>query len=214
MTLSTKYDPLIRDAAARYKVDPRLVKAMCAKEDPTFNPAAIREEPQIGDASVGLMQVTVTTAQHYRPGIGREGLKDPAVNLDIGTHYLADLLARAGGDWWRAVSAYNGGWRPELGFGTVLKAPRIICLAWKPTAPTSGRTIERDCAKPYSAKAGEFGNQPYVTDVANLVNQVSREWNNLPPSTTAGSATTLGVAVGGVVALAGLAWILTRGTHG
>lgn len=183
MAFPTRFDALIQDAANRASVlgavvDPRLVKAIVAKES-AFDPDAVNGEAHLQDASIGLMQVLYATAVKYRPGISPAQLREPAVNLEVGTKYLADLLRRAGGDWWRAVSAYNGGWRPELGFGTVLTAPKRICLDWKDGAPTTGRVLDRDCKTIYEAKAGEFGNQPYVLAVARNVNQVAKEWAGL-----------------------------------
>lgn len=198
MSFPTRFDQFIRMSAFRWHVDPRLVKALVRKES-NFDPNAIRGEPQLGDASIGLMQILLSTARRYAPGITVDELKDPATNLDLGTRYLAELLAKGGGDWWRAVSAYNGGWRPELGFGTVLTRPLTLCLAWKATAPTTGRSIDRDCAKKYDAKIGEFGNQPYVTDVAQFVNQVSQEWAGLAPAGgTAMKVVGILLAAGGV----------------
>lgn len=173
------FDAEITAAAQRAGVPLLLTRALVAKES-GFDPNAVRGEPQLGDASIGLMQILLSTAQHYHPGITVAQLKEPAVNLAIGTQLLADLLAKGGGDWWRAASAYNGGWRPELGFGTVLAAPKVLCLAWKATAPKTGRSIERDCAKAYHAQAGEFGNQPYVTEVADLVNYMGRDASGVP----------------------------------
>jgi len=170
------FDAEIAAAATRAGVPLLLVRALIAKES-GFDPHARRGEPQVGDASIGLMQVLLSTARQYHPGVTATQLEEPAVNLAIGTALLADLLHRAGGDWWRAASAYNGGWRPELGLGTVLTTPKTICLAWKPTAPATGRVIARDCAKPFAAQPGQFGNQPYVDGIAELVNYMGREQN-------------------------------------
>ncbi len=188
------FDAEIQAAVTRAGVPLLLTRALIAQES-GFDPNVVRGEPQLGDASIGLMQVLLSTARRYHPGITVEQLKEPAVNVGIGTQLLADLLHQAGGDWWRAASAYNGGWRPELGFGTVLPAPKTICLAWKASAPTTGRTIARDCAKPYTAQAGEFGNQPYVNDVAELVNYMGRDLNGIAQPTSKGK-------IAGLVALA------------
>lgn len=157
------FDGPIAQAAARYGLPFALVKAIVAVES-EFTPAARRGEPS-GVTSYGLMQVTPAAAWGERASshAGAE-LLDPATNLDRGCAFLASLLAKFGGDEERAASAYNGGDRPAIGFGTRLAAPMTLCLAWKSTArPVGQRTIAQDCASPYTAAAGEFGNQPYVS---------------------------------------------------
>lgn len=134
----------IQDTAARYGVDPALVSAVIGQES-GFNPQAYRAEPAIGDASRGLMQVLQRTAQALGYTGTPDGLFDPATSIDLGTHLLADNLARSGGNVAAAVSAYNGGWRPWLGFGA--PAPTNMTVG--------GRAVQ----------AGEYANQPYVDAV-------------------------------------------------
>jgi soluble lytic murein transglycosylase-like protein len=150
-----------------------LIKGVIASES-AFDPRALRGEPQLGDASVGLMQLLYSTAKGLGyPGTkpidaDREhltGLYSPRMNIMLGATRLSQLVQWAGGDIKRAISAYNGGDRPGLGLGTRATKAGRICLQWKPNAPQTGRTIERDCARSYSYKAGEFGNQPYVDKV-------------------------------------------------
>lgn len=128
-----------------------------------FNPNAMRGEPQIGDASIGLMQLLLKTAR----GEGFTGtaaeLMDPAINLWIGARLLRRLLVQTGGDLDAAFSAYNGGYRPELGFGKRrTPATPVVCIQWKPNAPATGRTIAEHCEVTGSTKIGEFSNQKYV----------------------------------------------------
>jgi soluble lytic murein transglycosylase-like protein len=109
--LSSPYDAAILAASGRYVVDPALIKAVISKES-SWNPNAYRAEPQIGDASRGLMQILYRTAQ----GIGyvgsEQGLFDPATNIDFGTKFLAEKLNQYG--YPAGVSAYNAG-RPITG---------------------------------------------------------------------------------------------------
>jgi hypothetical protein len=207
MALPTRYDALIAAAAARrtaegIPLDPRLVKAVIRVESPNFDPRAGNLETHVGDASLGLMQLLLATARQYRPGVTAEELLDPAINLELGTRHLAAQLRRAGGDWWRAVSAYNGGWRPELGFGTVLTTPKRICLSWKDGAPATGRSIDLYCERAFDAKAGQFGNQPYVDAVAAAVNQVAHEWKDGAAAAPAGPARALAAGI----LVAAIAW--------
>jgi soluble lytic murein transglycosylase-like protein len=60
------------------------------------------------------MQVIPETAQRYgvnddkRRSVAQK-LLDPAINLDVGTRYLRELLALFGGDVALALAAYNAG---------------------------------------------------------------------------------------------------------
>lgn len=160
-----EFDGLIAQAAARHGVAFPLLKAIVAVES-GFTPGATRREPT-GVTSYGLAQVTPAAAWGSSASAhqGAE-LLDPATNLDRAAAYLGALLEQFGGDEERAASAYNGGDRPSIGFGTRLTRDVRLCLAWKPSArPAGQRTIEQDCASPYDAKAGQFGNQPYVDKV-------------------------------------------------
>ena len=57
-----EFDTLVYAEAARRGLDPLLIKAVIATES-SFNPQALRPEPQINDASRGLMQILYGTAK-------------------------------------------------------------------------------------------------------------------------------------------------------
>lgn len=125
------YDDVIRAASIRYGVTVPLIKAVIAKES-AFNRLAIRAEaprpslpptpdfPAGGDASYGLMQVLVRTARSLGYTGTKEGLWDAETNVMLGTRLLRDNMRRAGASLADSVSAYNGGFRPSLGFGEPL----------------------------------------------------------------------------------------------
>jgi soluble lytic murein transglycosylase-like protein len=113
------YNTIVNAEAAAQAVPAALIKAVIGQES-AFVPNAKRAEPQIGDASYGLMQLLYKTAKALGYTGTPEGLYDPATNIHYGTQLLADNLARASGDIPRAVSAYNGGWRESIGFGRQL----------------------------------------------------------------------------------------------
>jgi hypothetical protein len=93
---------LIHAAAQKHGVDESLIKQVIAVES-NFNPLAVsRRQAQ------GLMQLLPTTAALYSVA----NIFDPAQNIDAGTHYLKDLLARYRGDLRLALAAYNAG--PEM----------------------------------------------------------------------------------------------------
>jgi len=93
---------LIHAAAQRHGVDEALITWVIAVES-NFNPRAVSRR-----RARGLMQLLPTTAALYAVG----DIFDPAQNIDAGTHYLKDLLARYRGDLRLALAAYNAG--PEM----------------------------------------------------------------------------------------------------
>lgn len=157
-----RWTAAIKDAASRHGVPFTLVQAVIGRES-QFNPAAWRAEPKIGDGSAGLMQILLRTAQGegYDGPLGDSksltGLFDPVTNIEYGTSYLARQYRMAGGSPAGAVSAYNGGWRPDLGFGQPATRPLRLCLA---RSQVSG-----DCIKWQDVKPGEYGNQSHVNAV-------------------------------------------------
>ena len=153
-----KWDVDIEHAASAHNISANLIRAIIATES-QFRPGTSRTEAAIGDKSVGLMQILVKTArgEGYTGDVGDPtaltGLYEPANNVFFGASYLATQYRRAGGDVSRTFSAYNGGWRPELGFGTRATQRVTVCLA----RDTTGK-----CVKSRVVNPGEFGNQPYV----------------------------------------------------
>jgi len=93
---------LIHAAAEKHGVDEGLITWVIAVES-NFNPRAVSRK-----RAKGLMQLLPTTAALYAVG----DIFDPAENIDAGTHYLKDLLARYRGDLRLALAAYNAG--PEM----------------------------------------------------------------------------------------------------
>lgn len=175
------FNSIVDRVGARYNVDPDLIKAIIGQES-AFRPTAYRPEPAIADASIGLMQILLATArgEGYSGPAGDAknltGLYDPATNITFGTAYLESQLARAHGDMQAAISAYNGGWRPDIGFGAKATKPLTICLA----RDTAGK-----CIQSRDVKAGEFANQPYVNAVmANYQYFKSR----IPPRVSGGAS--------------------------
>lgn len=92
------YGSVIHQAANTYGVDETLVKAIIQVES-GFNPTVVSKSN-----AVGLMQLKASTAGRdaYRMK-GRNGqpstfeLKDPAVNIDLGTAYLSILQQQLAG---------------------------------------------------------------------------------------------------------------------
>lgn len=143
-------------------VPPALVLAVIEAES-TGNPAAYRSEVAINDASIGLMQLLLGTARSLGyVGVAGDrtqltGLFAPAVNIHYGVKFLTEIwrqLGNAAG----VASAYNGGIRPNLGFGRPLTGskPIRVCLA----KDGAGQCIQWQPVNP-----GEYGNPQYVQRV-------------------------------------------------
>jgi len=103
-----RFAALIEQYAKLQQLDPALVKAVIAVES-SFQPDAISVK-----GAVGLMQVIPETGRRY--GIVGDAtrsieqkLRDPAINLRVGTRYLHDLLVLFADDLELALAAYNAG---------------------------------------------------------------------------------------------------------
>ncbi len=112
---SPVFDSIINDAANAWGVSQAVIKAIIERES-NFDPNAYRGEPQIGDASYGLMQLLFGTAQTLGFTGDASQLFDPTTNIRLGTRYLRDLIAKAtayGYNIDSAISAYNGGFSAQ-----------------------------------------------------------------------------------------------------
>jgi len=112
------FDSLIASASDAYGVPVAVIKGVIGAES-GFDPAAYRAEPQINDASTGLMQLLMSTARGQGFTGTSLGLYDPRTNINLGTKLLSSL-SRQLGDWGAVFSAYNGGVRPQYGLGARL----------------------------------------------------------------------------------------------
>jgi hypothetical protein len=95
----TPFQKLIRDAAARYNLDPTLIHSVISIES-NFNPKAVSRKN-----ARGLMQLMPHTAEI----MGVKDSFDPGQNIDGGSHYLSDLLKKYRNDLTLALAAYNAG---------------------------------------------------------------------------------------------------------
>ena len=111
---------LARNAVNRdgLPVDPIMLQAMTEIES-SRNPMAMRAEPQIGDASIGLMQTLMKTSKWLYDDMGArkfgeptaERLFNPEVSMYFAGQYIKWLAnyrgERRSEDW--IVMSYNGG---------------------------------------------------------------------------------------------------------
>lgn len=178
------FDAIIFAEAISQGVPYALIKAVIAQES-NFVARAIRGEPQLADASRGLMQLLYSTAKALGYKGTPEALFDPATNIHYGTKLLKGNLARVAGDETAAISMYNGGYRPSLGFGARVTRPTTVCLA---RDQKTG-----NCISKFTAQPGQYGNQPHVDKVMAYFNRYKLEVPNIPkaPASTAPASTVL-----------------------
>jgi soluble lytic murein transglycosylase-like protein len=96
------YGGLIRASSAKHGVDEKLITHVIAVES-NFNPRAVSPK-----RAQGLMQLLPATAAKYSVA----NVFDPAQNIEGGTRYLKDLLAKYSGNIALTLAAYNAG--PEM----------------------------------------------------------------------------------------------------
>lgn len=95
-------------SADRHGIEPELVWAIMRQE------SGFRPRIRSAADAVGLMQILPVTAERLGallglPGGQGERLEDPAVNIALGSYYLAALQTRFGGNHVLTAAAYNAG---------------------------------------------------------------------------------------------------------
>lgn len=188
-----------RDLDAQASDVPAALVLAIMEAESSGTPGALRGEAALNDASIGLMQLLLATARkagYTGPAGDRAaltGLFDPATNIHYGIKHLTGL--------WNQLetvadvaSAYNGGVRPEIGFGGVYTGtnPIRVCLE---------RNAEKQCVRWQPVNYGEYGNPEYVNKVLDGVRRYGGA-QALPPVVIDGSDDP---APGGGAALALLA---------
>ena len=141
------YPHHLRRLAAAEGLDPLLAAALIRNES-LFDPRA--HSP--ADAR-GLMQIIPPTARRLASEVGFTDFElgdlfVPRVNLTLGCHYLASLLARFDGDVERAVASYNAG----------------------------EEAVDRWTARDPSLKGAAFAETIPYSETRNYVRNVIRDW--------------------------------------
>jgi hypothetical protein len=124
------FDSLIWQAAKTYSLDPLLIKAVIAQES-GYNPSAYRAEPQIGDASRGLMQVLYKTAVWLGMRGDPDQLFDAATCITYGSKYLDYQWRRYASSSSRlddTIAAYNAGTAKRTADGVYTNAVYVASV--------------------------------------------------------------------------------------
>jgi len=106
---SAPFGAEIDAAAARYGIDPSLLRGLVRQES-GFDPRA-----HSSAGAMGLTQLMPATAS----SLGVTDPYDPVQSLDGGAHYLRQMLDRFGNDPAKALAAYNAGPGAVARFGGV-----------------------------------------------------------------------------------------------
>jgi soluble lytic murein transglycosylase-like protein len=96
-------EPIIRDAAVRYGVDPYLLWTVAYLES-RFDPGSVSYKDGV-PCAFGLMQFVPSTGKRY----GLRNPHDPTDAIDAAARYIRDLMARFDGHLDLILAAYNAG---------------------------------------------------------------------------------------------------------
>ena len=116
VTPPPEIEKLVQQTAKRYKVDPKLVRAVIQVES-DYDPQALSSK-----GAMGLMQLIPETAQRY-------GVRNPynaKQNIDGGVNYLKHLLETFNGDVTLTLAAYNAGENAVIRRGGVPRIPETV----------------------------------------------------------------------------------------
>lgn len=102
-------EPIIQEIGQKYGIEPAWIKAHI-KQESNWDVNASRYEAHKGDASWGLMQLLLVTAQDVLgdKSLTTTRLIQPRVNIEAGTKFLSQLWRRYG-NMRDAIAAYNAG---------------------------------------------------------------------------------------------------------
>lgn len=101
------YETVIQKMAARYKVEPALIKAVI-KAESNFDPSALSRK-----GAIGLMQLMPATAVN----LNVSDPYNPHQNIEGGAKYLRNLTGLFGSDLKLVIAAYNAGENAVIKYG-------------------------------------------------------------------------------------------------
>ena len=109
LELQHAYDDIVSEAAALYRLDPHMIRAVMQTES-AFNPMAVSP---VG--ALGLMQLMPALAAE----LGATDPLDPRQNIMAGSRYLRQLLDSHRGNVRLALASYNAGPGNVAKYGTI-----------------------------------------------------------------------------------------------
>lgn len=100
------FDACFDDAANKYSVDPRILRAI-AQTESSMRPNAMGPPNKNGTYDIGLMQINSMHLKRLsKQGITEKKLMNACTSIYVGAWILAENIARYGRTW-NAVGAYN-----------------------------------------------------------------------------------------------------------
>jgi soluble lytic murein transglycosylase-like protein len=145
MSENNNYRRIATQMAERYGVDPEVYNRLIAKES-GWDPKARGKAGELG-----LSQIMLETGA--KPGLGVTPIQDradPVENLRFGAEYLGALIEEFGGDYTKALQAYNGG-LGNVQKGTVSDAARSYA-----SSLLGGKEVKGSPMRPESRPSGLF----------------------------------------------------------
>lgn len=107
--LPQAYDEAISQQASKYNLSPFLVRSLIRQE------SAFNERATSVSKAMGLMQLIPPTAAEVAQDLGLQGIEVlhdsyvPAINVQMGTYYIARMIRQFGGNVPIGLAAYNAG---------------------------------------------------------------------------------------------------------
>lgn len=103
------YDNLFKKYSEQYKIDWKMLKAICMNESELGeNPRVKKGQVSSDGLSWGIMQLTLTTANDFEPTTVNS-LNNPEFSIRVATKFLSSLSRQFSGDTRSIVMAYNQG---------------------------------------------------------------------------------------------------------
>jgi len=140
-------DEVIDAVGRRNRISPDLISSVIRAES-GFNPNALSPK-----GAQGLMQLMPETAAR----LGVQNTMDPADNIEGGTRYLRELLARYHNDLLKALAAYNAGPERVEKYNGIPPYPETIAYVTRIIRDLNQRTPSPQAAPPVRANNAAAG---------------------------------------------------------
>jgi soluble lytic murein transglycosylase-like protein len=106
----TKFDSLFKKYGSINGVPWEWLKAFCIVESDLGNdPLVVNHQLSRDGKSKGIMQLILSTANDYKPGVTLDDLDDPELSVDLASQHVGMLIRLFGQDEQAVVMSYNEG---------------------------------------------------------------------------------------------------------